>query len=91
MSDAVQPPEPPWDRLDADPLALLQHDLRTPLAVVRGQAQLLARVARRLEGPERERLLAGLGAIDAAATVLAARIARMGEGTGEPPPGAGPG
>ena len=74
-----------------DSRLLLQHELRTPLTTIRGHAQLLRRTAARLEGPERERLLAGLGAIDAAATVLAARIARKGEGTGEPPPGAGPG
>ena len=60
-----------------DPRLRLQHDLRTPLTAIRGHAQLLRRTAARLEGPERERLLAGLTVIDAAATVLTDRVAAL--------------
>jgi signal transduction histidine kinase len=49
------------------------HDLRTPLAIIRMQAQLLIRLTKRgpySDGFDRERLLVGLKRIDDAVTKL---------------------
>jgi len=58
-------------------LSSAAHDLRTPLTTLKGQAQLLQRFLRAVDGPDAERLRAGLAAIDAAATTAAARIDRL--------------
>lgn len=66
-SDISDLPEPaPSRRLTRD----LSHDLRTPLTVIRIQAQLLMRITRRGDDLERERLLSGLRRIDEAVTKL---------------------
>jgi signal transduction histidine kinase len=66
-------------------LSSAAHDLRTPLTTLKGQAQLLQRFLRAVDGPDAERLRAGLAAIDAAATTAAARIDRLAdEGAGRP-------
>ena len=66
-------------------LSSAAHDLRTPLTTLKGQAQLLQRFLRAVEGPEADRLRAGLAAIDAAATAAAARVDRLAEeGGGRP-------
>lgn len=62
-----------------DALASATHDLRTPLTALKGHAQLLQRVARPSGDADGERLRAGLAAIDAAATAVAARIDRLAE------------
>ena len=67
-------------------LVLAAHDLKTPLTTLKGQAQLLQRVLRATNGPEAERLRAGLAAIDAAATAAAARIDRLTQQTERRPP-----
>ena len=58
----------------------LSHELRTPLAVIRMQAQLLLRAARRGAFPagssDRERLVVGLQRIDDAVTRLNAVLNR---------------
>jgi signal transduction histidine kinase len=59
----------------------LSHDLRTPLAVIRMQAQLLIRLTKRgapSGGCERERLLIGLQRIDDAVTKLNSALERIG-------------
>lgn len=60
-----------------DALSRATHDLRTPLTTLKGQAQLLQRFLRAVDGPDAERLRAGLLAIDAAATAAAVRIDRL--------------
>lgn len=60
-----------------DALSRASHDLRTPLTTLKGQAQLLQRFLRAVDGPDAERLRAGLLAIDAAATAAAVRIDRL--------------
>lgn len=59
----------------------LSHELRTPLAVIRMQAQLLLRSARRGafagEADERDRLVLGLQRIDDAVTKLSTVLDRV--------------
>ncbi len=60
-----------------DEFALLRHDLRNPIAVVSGHAQLLRRDAARLVGltdGDRDRLRARADAIEASAKALAALV-----------------
>lgn len=75
----------PEDRIPADlahdPLALLQHDLKTPLTTIHGRAYLLARAIRRspsLADEERERMLEGLATIEEAVHTLVTLIDAMG-------------
>lgn len=65
------------ERLQQEFLDGVAHDLRNPLAAVKGQAQLLLRqIAKRGEiGPER--LLAGLRGIDASVEQMTAQIAEL--------------
>ena len=60
------------------PLPIVAHDVRTPLTVIRGQAQLLTRLVRRSElaGPQRVRVLRGLERIDTAVSELLALVER---------------
>jgi signal transduction histidine kinase len=70
---------PPDHSLDAHDQ--LQHDLKAPLTIVYGRAQLLARAIRRspaLSAAERAGMLAGLGTIEAAVLALVATIDTMG-------------
>jgi PAS domain S-box-containing protein len=56
-------------------LALVSHDLRSPLATIRGRAQLLRRrVAARAADPEREPLLKGLEQIEAGTERMTGQI-----------------
>lgn len=55
-------------------LASISHDLRTPLTVIKGEAQLLQRRARRVGAVEPERILRGLERIDASVGKTAALI-----------------
>jgi signal transduction histidine kinase len=57
----------------------LDHDLRTPLAVIRVQTQLLLRGVDRYGNtdPERERFRAGLHRIDAAVSTMLTTIERI--------------
>ncbi len=59
-------------------LTIAAHDVRTPLTVIRGQAQLLARIVQRSELPEpqRVRLLRGLARIDTSVSELLAMLER---------------
>jgi signal transduction histidine kinase len=61
-----------------DRLTVVAHEVRTPLTVIRGQAQLLARLVRRSELPEsqRVRLLGGLARIDTSVSELLASLER---------------
>jgi PAS domain S-box-containing protein len=52
----------------------ISHDLKNPLTGIKGTAQLLRRMAQRLDVPEAERLVQGLGSIDAATTRMAEQI-----------------
>ena len=61
-------------QLRDEALARASHDLKTPLTALKGQAQLLQRLLRTADTPDRDRLRAGLAAIDAAATRAAARV-----------------
>lgn len=70
---------PPADRqADLDEaLAVVRHDLKTPLCVIKGHAQLVLRDVLRAPGlseEERARMLARLELIAAAADEAAARI-----------------
>lgn len=59
----------------------LSHDLRTPLAIIRMQAQLMIRLTLRGaygEGNARERLMTGLQRIDDAAVKLNDALERIG-------------
>jgi signal transduction histidine kinase len=59
----------------------LSHDLRTPLAIIRMQAQLLIRLTKRgaySDGFDRERLLVGLKRIDDAVTKLNKALGEIG-------------
>jgi signal transduction histidine kinase len=49
-------------------LATVSHDLKNPLAAIKGRAQILRRRVDRLAGDERERFGSGLDAIDVSAT-----------------------
>jgi signal transduction histidine kinase len=55
-------------RLRDEFLAAVSHDLKNPLGAVKGHAQLLQRVVRRLTAPEAERVADGLRRIDAIVT-----------------------
>ena len=54
-------------------LAAVSHDLKNPLGVIKGTAQLLQRTARRSNTPEAERIESGLRRIDGIVT----RMTRM--------------
>ncbi len=58
-------------------VAAAAHDLRTPLAAMKAQAQLLRRRLRRTEGPDPAALESGLLGIEAAAGRMAALIEEM--------------
>jgi signal transduction histidine kinase len=65
-----------------DPLDRVRHDMKSPLAVIKGHAQLAARDIGRFAGlsdAERERLQRHLSAIDRAVDDLAGRIDGLGE------------
>lgn len=65
---------------DADLLAETRHDMRTPLTVIKGTAQLAARDIVRcpaLPDPEREKLLARLAVIEAAVAELARQVEEL--------------
>lgn len=55
-------------------LAKATHDLKTPLSAINGLAQLLLRRLGRLQRPENEQVLAGLGCINALASRMAALL-----------------
>jgi PAS domain S-box-containing protein len=55
----------------------ITHDLKNPLATIKGQAQLLSRRAARGETLDAERLQAGLAAIDATATRMTAMLTEL--------------
>jgi len=56
------------ERQKDDFLAAASHDLKNPLANIKGRAQLLKRRAARLSDPEASRLVEGLGQIDLSAS-----------------------
>lgn len=58
-------------------LAAIVHDLRTPLTVIHGHAQLLERKATVLDAPQTEWLEAGLAGIDAATASMTALVDDM--------------
>jgi PAS domain S-box-containing protein len=55
-------------------LAAASHDLKNPLTAIKARAQILQRQARRMAGPDSERVVDGLRAIDLTATRLTAMI-----------------
>jgi signal transduction histidine kinase len=67
-------------------LLRIMHELRTPLVVIAGQAQLLARWVRRRGLSDAEAVLARLGVIDRMARDLDARIAALEEQVQAGPP-----
>jgi PAS domain S-box-containing protein len=62
------------ERQKDDFLASAAHDLRNPLTSIKGRADLLRRQIVRADLPNAERLLAGLGQIEASGTRMAALI-----------------
>ena len=52
-----------------------RHDVHSTLTVMRLQTQLLLRVARRLDGPDGEYLVRGLGKIDAGISTVVDQLA----------------
>lgn len=76
------PPDPdarsPAEHRVDDLLADLRHNLRTPLTVISGQAQLARRRVRRIECPEGAYLLARLAAIESAVLAMGEQIERLG-------------
>ena len=85
--DEPNPTECPAD----DAMAVLRHDLKTPLTAISGQMQLARRRVRRMDGPERDYLLARLAAIEDAVLAMGDRIERLGRDPllrgGDPPKG----
>jgi len=72
----------------ADPFAPIRHDLRTPLAVTAGHAQLLRRDVHRLPGltdETRDRLAVRADAIEAAARAMAELVDDLGTRQRDPP------
>lgn len=55
-------------------LSTISHDLKTPLTAIKGMAQLLARRAGRLDGPDAVKIVEGLAGIDASATKMTVLI-----------------
>jgi PAS domain S-box-containing protein len=55
-------------------LAAASHDLKNPLTAIKARAQILQRQALRMKGPEGQRVIDGLRAIDGTATRLTAMI-----------------
>jgi PAS domain S-box-containing protein len=55
-------------------LAAASHDLKNPLTAIKARAQILQRQTSRMKGPEGQRLVDGLRAIDQTATRLTAMI-----------------
>jgi PAS domain S-box-containing protein len=64
-------------RVRDDVLRAVSHDLRNPLAAIKGQAQILERWALRRDLPESELLVRGLRQIDAAAMRMTAWIEEL--------------
>jgi GAF domain-containing protein len=62
-------------------LAAAAHDLKAPLACIKGTSQLLRRHAARTEGPNRERLTQGLATIDATAPRMSQTVGTTGADT----------
>ena len=58
-------------------LAAASHDLKNPLTVIRGTAQILQRRAERQAAVPREQLVAGLTSIERAATQMASQIEEL--------------
>jgi nitrogen-specific signal transduction histidine kinase len=80
----------PHPHPDPDALATVRHDLRTPLCVIKGSAQLVARDVGRapsLTDAERERLHRHLSAINVAVDALTDQIdgLRFGDGAAADP------
>lgn len=61
-------------RLRDEFLSAAAHDLKTPLSVIKGTAQLLRRQRTRAEAPGEERFIEGLASIDATATQVAQQL-----------------
>ena len=58
-------------------LSSVSHDLTTPIATIKGMAQLLQRRAARAGAPDMERFVEGLSSIDAATTKMANLIREL--------------
>ena len=58
-------------------ISSVTHDLKNPLATIKGQAQLLGRRAARGQTPELEAMRAGLAAIDTTATRMTAMLTEL--------------
>jgi signal transduction histidine kinase len=58
-------------------LSIVSHDLKNPLATVKGFAQLLRRRVARIDSPETTRILDGLDKIDLATTRMSKQIAEL--------------
>lgn len=78
----MAPADHPSPDLPADALARMHHELKTPVTIIAGRAQLVARAIRRspsLSNDERAGMLASLAAIDAAVVALVAAIEAIGQ------------
>jgi PAS domain S-box-containing protein len=62
------------ERQKDDFLSAAAHDLKTPLTTIKGLAQILSRRAERANTPETNKLVDGLGRIDATATRMSSLI-----------------